>query len=637
MKRAILLTTIWCLTGMSEAFAQRPIDIQRIDSLNQRANSFRGNLPDSMIAIAERALDLAKSSRYRKGQADALRWIALGKNLTGKPGSEELLDESYAILVSIKDNAGLASTLNTMATLYFYRGAYEIAGEKWHEALNIHSQMGDSVGITNIWNNLGNLHRALGQNELALSYHQRALAFRETKTDTLNIAGSLNNVANLLSVLGLYDEAILHHERALEMNRAIGNRRSIGNSLMNLGSTNLRKGNASLALEYYRQAAEIRESMNDIRSLSGVYSGMADAYLVLGQPRKAAEFAIKAYDLANQVNTPREANDASRFAYRAFKEMGNPAKALEFLEIHKSLSDSLLSIDRQTAIANLENAAEINRKQNEINRLEAEQRFQRNLLIGILISLVITLSLLVWIYRSHLREQNISTELRRVGDMKDRMLSILSHDLRSPLNSLHSMIELMDMDALTADEWHSFKATLMRQFDATDETLRDVLLWAKGQFEGEKPRTQSVNLREAVDSNTELVNLIASRKGVSIIVDVDSEATVFADRAHLMAIIRNLLTNAVKFTPAGKTIRLTSSSLQDSHVLEIKDEGVGMSADKIGSLFTTAGQFTHGTDGESGSGLGLVFVRDLVRRNNGTITVESEPDAGSTFRVTLPS
>jgi len=171
----------------------------------------------------------------------------------------------------------------------------------------------------------------------------------------------------------------------------------------------------------------------------------------------------------------------------------------------------------------------------------------------------------------------------------------------------------------------------------TDETLRDVLLWAKGQFEGEKPSMQSILLKEAVDSNVELINLIASRKAVTIRVDVDASASVLADRAHLMAIIRNLLTNAVKFTPSGNSVHLRSQTLDGNQLLFIEDEGVGMPPEKVETLFTTAGQFTQGTGGESGSGLGLVFVRDLVRRNKGTIHVSSEVGVGSTFKVALPS
>jgi signal transduction histidine kinase len=632
----VLVPVVLQLIFVTIIYAQPATEKERIDALNQRAETFRGSRPDSMIALANRALEASKSSGYMKGEADALRWLALGRMLTSESGVNELLNRSIDLFTTLDDQRGLASTLNIQATHLLQQGAFDLAGERWHQAADMYRAMGDSTLLINMKNNLGNLHRAIGQFDVALQYHQEALAYREGGTDTLSLAGSLNNVANLLNELGRHSEAVAFHERAMALNMAINNPRSIGNSLMNLGSTYLRMGNPQLAIDFYERAKVIRTSMNDVRSLSLVHSGLADAYLSLREFDLAARNAERAYELAMTARVPLEASIASRFAYLAFKEAKNPVDAVRYLEIHKTLSDSLFTIDRQKAISNLESVAELNRKNDEIRALESVKSYERNLITAILISLAITLLLLFGIHRARLRERVISAELRDLGDVKDQMLSILSHDLRSPLSSLHSMIELMEMDALSPQEWRSFKALLIRQFDVTDETLRDVLLWAKGQFEGEKPRAQSVNLKDAVDSNVELIRLIAQRKGIEIDVDVDTSDHVIADRAHLMAIIRNLLTNAVKFTKSGKRIRLQNRTDNSTHVLTVSDEGVGIKPEKLSTLFESAGRFTNGTAGETGSGLGLVFVRDLVRRNNGSITVESQLGQGTTFTVTLP-
>ena len=625
------------IIGSVSAQSSSSSDTLRVDSLNARAFTFIGNSPDSMIAIAERARALAREIGYPKGEAFAMNRIAIGRHLRGETNTIDLLEEALEIQTRIGDDRARIGTLSNMANIHIATGAYVYAGEALHEALASYESLGDSLGMANVWNNLGNLHRSMGQPERALEYNRMALGYRERAGDTLLLSSSLNNVGNLLTDLNQLDEAKQHHERALALNRAIGDKRSIANSLHNLGTIYIKERNFRVALEYYRNAGAIREEIKDLRALTSALSGQAEAYIGLGNFAQAVAAAERSYRLAREIGVPKEASEASRIAYEAHKEGGNPSKALEFLEIHKHLSDSLVTLDRQKAIANLESVAELNRKKDEIRILEQERIYQRNLLIFIISGLVITLLFSIWIYRARIREQQISAELRRLGAMKDRMFSILSHDLRSPLNSLHSMIELMDMDALNPDEWKSFKDTLMRQFDVTDETLRDVLLWAKGQFEGEKSTIQSVSLKEAVDSNAELVNLIASRKGVSIVVDVDPQAKVLADRAHLMAIIRNLLTNAVKFTPEGKSITLRSQSIDGNQLLYIEDEGVGMPPEKVETLFTSAGQFTQGTSGESGSGLGLIFVRDLVRRNKGTIHVTSEVGVGSTFKVALPS
>lgn len=633
MTRTLIGLIACFLVGTATAKSFASADTLRVDSLNARSFTFIGNAPDSMIAIAARARDLAREVGYRKGEAFAMNRIAIGWHLRGETNTIDLLEEALQIQTEIGDERSRIGTLSNMANIHIATGAYVYAAEALHEALATYEALGDSVGMSNAWNNLGNLHRSMGQLDKALEYNRMALAFREGTSDTLLLSASLNNVGNLLTDLNQIEDAKLHHERALALNRAVGDRRSIANSLHNLGTIYLKQKNFLLALEFYRNSGAIREEIRDIRALTSALSGQAEAYIGLKRYPQAIAAAERSYSLARQIGVPKEASDASRIAYQANKEGGNASKALSYLEIHKHLSDSLVTLDRQKAIANLESVSELNRKQDEIRILEQERIYQRNLLVFILTGLIVTLALLVWIYRSRVRERMISTELRRLGAMKDRMFSILSHDLRSPLNSLHSMIELMDMDALNADEWRSFKATLMRQFDVTDETLRDVLLWANDQFAGELPTIQAVNLKEAVDSNVELINLIASRKGVDIIVNVDSSASVFADRPQLMAIIRNLLTNAVKFTPSGKSITLTNESLNGNQVLIVKDEGIGMSKEKLNRLFTTPGLLTQGDAGESGSGLGLIFVSELVRRNNGTIQVESTPEVGSIFKV----
>jgi two-component system sensor histidine kinase/response regulator len=638
MKRILLgVVFFWLPINTASAQTFSASDTLRVDSLNARSFAFIGNSPDSMIQIAERALDLSKRLRYRKGEAFALNRIAIGKHLRGETNTIDLLDEALKIQTELGDAKARIGTLSNMANIHIATGAYVFAGERLHESLATYASLGDSLGMANVWNNLGNLHRSMGQLEKALDYNRLALGYRERAGDTLLLSSSLNNVGNLLTDLNQLDEAKQHHERALVLNRAIGDKRSIANSLHNLGTIYIKQGNYRLALEYYKNAASLREDIKDMRALTSALSGQAEAYIGLKNYTQAIASAERSYTLARQIGVPKEASEASRMAFLAHRDGGNPNRALEFLEIHKHLSDSLVTLDRQKAIANLESVAELNRKKDELNILEQERIYQRNLLLFICIGLIVALFLLGWIYRSRVRERRIIEELRRLGEMKDQMFSILSHDLRSPLNSLHSMIELMDMEALTADEWRAFKDTLIRQFDVTDDTLRDVLLWAKGQFEGEKSTAQSILLKEAVDSNVDLVNLIATRKGVTIQVDVDASARVLADRAHLMAIIRNLLTNAVKYTPSGNSVQLRNQTLDGNQLLFFEDQGMGMTPEQMETVFTTSGQFTQGTGGETGSGLGLVFVRDLVRRNKGTIHVSSELGVGSTFKVALPS
>lgn len=622
--------------GVSVAGFAQSAAYRQIDSMLTRASGFRGTNVDSLIAISDRALAMSESVRYRKGQGIALRWKALGLNLSGQDGSIPLLEHSLEILTDLGDESEIAATRNTLATVYFYRGAYDFAAEQWHQALGLYSGLGDSTGITNMWNNLGNLHRAMGQLDRSLDYNLRALAYRERGTDTLLIAGSLNNVANLLSEMKRYDEALSHHERGLELNLAIGNRRSIGNSYMNLGSVHLRNGDPVKALSYYRMAEEIRRSMNDTRSLALVYSGMADAHLALDQTREAARLATLSYDLATQTRSPREARDASRFAWLAYSRSGDSESALHYLERHKALNDSLMSIDNQRTIANLESVLELNRVREDVRSLEIEKRYGILLATVLAVGLIGAVIALVVIHRARRREHILLEELRRAGAIKDRMFSILSHDLRRPLSSLSSLLDLMELESLSTDEWDSFRSMIKKQFDVTDDTLKDLFLWANDQLKGVPPQIQPVRLSDVIRENIDLLGPNAIGKRIRLSADVDDTVTVKTDRTYLAAIIRNLLTNALKFTSPGKSVRISVQNSGNMARLNVTDEGVGIPSDRLSDLFS-AGTFTLGTDGETGSGIGLVFVRDLAARIGARIEVRSTVGEGSEFTVVLPA
>lgn len=633
MKRSIFL--IFWLASAATA-ASQGTTTQQIDSLLNRAIGFRGSNADSIISITDRALVLSDNIRYSEGRAVALRWKALGLTLSGQEGSLPLLEESIGIFEDLDDPSGIAATRNTMATVYYHRGAYDYAAEQWHLSLSYYEGIRDSTGITNMWNNLGNLHRAMGQLDRSLAYNQGALAYRERGTDTLLIAGSLNNVANLLGEMGRYEEAITYHERGLGLNRAIGNRRSIGNSYINLGSVHLRNGNPRKALEYYRLAEGIRKSMNDNRALSSVYSGMADAFLVIGDADSAAFYASSGYDLALLTRSPREAREASNFAWQAYRQTGDNRAALRFLERHKALNDSLMSIENQRVIANLESVAELNRVREDVRALEIERHYDRQLAIALSLALVGAIIALLLIQRSRREVSRLAEQLRQAGAVKDKMFSILSHDLRRPMSSLKSLLNLSELDRLTSEEWDTYQGMIQRQFDVTDDTLKDLFIWANDQLKGVPPRMQQVPVADVVRENLSLLGPQADEKSVVIRNLVPDGVRVNTDRTYLTSILRNLLSNAIKFTPGGKSVTVDVREAGSDIRLEIRDEGIGIGPERLDGLFM-AGAYTQGTNGETGSGFGLLFVRDLAERMGCRVEVQSEPAKGSVFSVVIPA
>ncbi len=227
-------------------------------------------------------------------------------------------------------------------------------------------------------------------------------------------------------------------------------------------------------------------------------------------------------------------------------------------------------------------------------------------------------------------------KLTEINTQKDKLFSIIAHDLRSPMGALKNSIEILDPDILTKGELDVIKKELIKQFKATDETLQNLLHWARSQMQGEIINPISLRISVIADETIEFLAKIASKKKIKLKNEINPAVEVLADKNHLQTIFRNLISNALKFTNKKGEIIISSKDEGKNIQIAVKDTGVGMTEAEKNKLFTNLYYTTKGTEGEGGSGLGLTLVKDLVEKNGGTIRIESEVGKGSTFYFTLP-
>ena len=231
-------------------------------------------------------------------------------------------------------------------------------------------------------------------------------------------------------------------------------------------------------------------------------------------------------------------------------------------------------------------------------------------------------------------------KLRQINAEKDRFFSIIAHDLRSPFNGFLGLTQLMaeELENLTSEEIKDF--TLRMRNSAADmfRLLENLLEWARMQQGLITFNREIAQLAPIVDESIAIILEPAKIKGIEIILDISADITVFADRNILQTVIRNIVSNAVKFTPKGGRIRVSAKVTDYNNVeISIKDTGIGMSNKMIDDLFRLDVQTNRkGTEGEPSSGLGLLLCKDFIEKHGGRIWVESEEGKGSTFRFTLP-
>jgi signal transduction histidine kinase len=228
-------------------------------------------------------------------------------------------------------------------------------------------------------------------------------------------------------------------------------------------------------------------------------------------------------------------------------------------------------------------------------------------------------------------------KLEELNAMKDRLFMIVSHDFRSPLHSLKGLIVLLnDSEFISPEEFKVLLKGLKHNVDQTYDLLENLLLWSKSQMNGFSVRREQVSISDLVHENTALLKSAAEKKGISIINDIHDSSLVTADEDMIRLVLRNLISNAIKFTEGNGHVIVKSSEHNGMINISVTDTGIGMDAmQKVEVFAHTVSK--NGTHAEKGTGLGLMICKEFVEKNGGRIWIESELGHGSTFTFSLPS
>ena len=227
-------------------------------------------------------------------------------------------------------------------------------------------------------------------------------------------------------------------------------------------------------------------------------------------------------------------------------------------------------------------------------------------------------------------------QLQALNSLKNRLFSIIAHDLRSPLASLISILDLAGSETYSEARFKAILATLSRDVGQTTDLLDNLLRWSKSQLEGERITPSIFDLRDVIETKIQLFQGRAAEKQVLLLADIAPGTMVFADRSMLELVVRNLVSNALKFCRPHDSVQITSRLSADHVEVRVRDTGVGMDEATRSGLFGLEVNSRPGTDNEQGTGLGLKLCRDFLEKNGGTIRAESVQDRGSIFYFTLP-
>jgi signal transduction histidine kinase len=228
-------------------------------------------------------------------------------------------------------------------------------------------------------------------------------------------------------------------------------------------------------------------------------------------------------------------------------------------------------------------------------------------------------------------------KLEELNGTKDKLLSVVSHDLRAPVGHLRSILSMLSNKLITPDEFHGLSENLKHDVEGVHEMLEDVLNWVKSQHEGIVPHPLNFDIKVLADDVVQLAAPLASAKNIAINVDCNTHPIVYADRDQVHIIFRNLISNAIKFANSNTRITIRIISNASATEIKISDEGIGIREEDVKKIMTgmkVTG--TSGTSGEKGTGLGLLLCREFIQLNGGTFFLESTVGKGTTVSFTFP-
>ncbi|MEO9965689.1 MAG: tetratricopeptide repeat-containing sensor histidine kinase [Reichenbachiella sp.] len=539
-------------------------------------------------------------------------------------------------------------------------GELELALESHLKALDFAIQMEDQSLEATSYNAIAGVYRLQENYSLSLDYYRKSIDIFNEFKDTLRLATTLMNAGELFRFKKEYDSAIAFTKISKQHFTQLGHTFGMAYSLGNIGLIYAETGRIDSAENYMSKAIGIFNSSGKTYPISVYQISLADIYTQRKDYGRALSYAHSALEIGQQEGLKEQIRDASLKLSQLYQNQGNYRKAYDYQSQYIIYRDSINNDETIRKMADLRTEyqvsrkqAEVDLKQTEVDLLNEQARNNQIVLWSVIVILVLVLFLtyaLLKIYRVKVRAIRIvrkrrkiitaqRDQLEEVNKTKDKFFSIISHDIRGPISNfqgvsqlIHLLVESNDKDALLK------LGTMLDTSSKEVSALLDNLLeWAMSQ-QGRMPyKPEEIKLHELCNSNLAIMKNLATAKQITINDKVKEKVSIRADKNSVSTIIRNLISNAIKFTPEGGKVKLTLGFDVNMAVISIKDTGIGIPKEKMPHLFDFKGERSRwGTDGEKGVGLGLTLVHEFVELNNGRIEVKSEEGKGTMFMVYLP-
>ncbi len=601
-------------------------------------------------------IDVLKSNQDTN-RVRLLNLLSFTLRLSNIDSAEKYRKEALKLSYKINYPKGIAWGFYLEGVIFTYQNKLMKSINSLTIALDLAGKAKDYELIARIYNGIGVNNLRLEDDYNAMHAFESALvAIRKVKDQNFESA-LLHNIGSLYVKNKRFNEAIKILGQSIRQNLKKNNKTGLAINYKELGLAFLGIGNYQEALINGNKALTLsRETdftLNEINSLTL----LGAANLKLNEPSAAKKFFDLAYQKAGRTNIQRE----KLLIYQGYTDYyqlsGNYKQAYFFQDQYTALYDSLYNVGRSKIILEYQEKFQAQQKETENSLLrnlkistenQVKQKNQILLFIfAILIGFIFFSGLIIWGNKRikaanrllTVRKNQIQIQkdnMDQLNSIKDKLFSVIAHDLRSPFASLKSMMDMYEEGMISKEDVDYFFREIRKDIGSNSLLLDNLLIWAKSQLDGFKVLPLVFSMETMVNEITLYYSKQLDQKHIKLINRLDKLCIVSADYEMVKTIVRNLAGNAIKFTPDGGSIIVSYQMKEDEIHISIMDSGIGISGEAKEKLFQDTFFTTQGLNKERGTGLGLQICKEFVEKNNGRIWVESEPGQGSAFTFSLP-
>lgn len=450
---------------------------------------------------------------------------------------------------------------------------------------------------------------------------------------------------------GRYDAAFSAFQKTLDIATKNGNFCWVGVTLGNIGSVCLLRQDYASAISYYTRNMEYSTRCHDLNDLTLSHIRLCRAYMGLQQPAKAQAHIEEARTRIIRHTALYIQRELYETASDFYRQIGQHRQAYEDQCRLLSLKDSLQKKQIIDQLAETQTRLSLREKENQLALLEKENllREQARQLerVWLSVACMVTVGAVcaaIFLFRlgreRKLRQQLLvrqSAALQQANRTKDRLFSIIAHDLRSPLNSLQGILSLVTQYDMSREELQQIFHSLSQAIEGTTASLDNLLTWSRAQMRVSRTMPEAVHLPELLEGEMQLLRAVAGQKQIRLSLHGQEVLYAWVDAGQLRVVCRNLIANALKFTPSGGSVSVHLHALSAETVeISVRDTGLGMDEETRQRLFDRQEVLsTRGTAGEKGTGLGLMLCREFLEANGSSLQVQSRLGEGTVFSFVL--